>query len=311
MKILITGGAGFIGSHIADALIMKNHEVRILDDFSTGSRNNIKHIESRLEVIEGSITDREVVEKAVKGIDFLFHQAAQVSVAESMKNPVKTWDTNIKGTKLLLNAAVTNKVKKVVIASSAAVYGNDGQLPKKEDMKPNPVSPYGNSKLMNEYIAENYHKQHGLRAICLRYFNVYGPRQSPKSEYAGVISKFIERMLRKERPVIYGDGEQTRDFVYVADVVKANILAMESEKVNSGVFNIATGRQTSIRELVKTINEILGTDIVPTYQPERPGDIRYSFADITKARRKLGYKPEYDLKKGLEKTIEWFKSVEK
>ena len=174
-------------------------------------------------------------------------------------------------------------------------------------MKPQPISPYGNSKLMNEYIAETEHRINGLNAICLRYFNVYGPRQSPKSEYAGVISKFIEKMINGERPIIYGDGEQTRDFVYVKDVVNANILAMESEKVKSGVFNIGTGNETSINELVRTINEILEKNIEPIYEPAREGDIKRSVADITKAKRKLGYKPRYTLKDGLKKTIEWYK----
>jgi len=304
MKVLITGGAGFIGSHIAEALLKKNYEVRILDNFSTGEKENIKGIKA--EVIEGSITDKKTVDEAMKGIDYLFHQAAQVSVADSVKNPARTWDINIKGTKLVLNAAVKNKVKKVIIASSAAVYGDDPQLPKREEMKPQPISPYGNSKLMNEYMAENEHRINGLNAICLRYFNVYGPRQSPKSEYAGVISKFIEKMTKGERPKIYGDGEQTRDFVYVEDVVNANILAMENEKVKSGIFNIATGKETSINELVRTINEILGKNIQPIYEPAREGDIKRSVADITKAKRKLGYEPKYKLKDGLKKTIEWY-----
>lgn len=304
MKVLITGGAGFIGSHIAEALLKKNYEVRILDNFSTGEKENIKGIKA--EVIEGSITDKKTVDEAMKGIDYLFHQAAQVSVADSVKNPSRTWDINIKGTKLVLNAAVKNKVKKVIVASSAAVYGDDPQLPKREEMKPQPISPYGNSKLMNEYMAENEHRINGLNAICLRYFNVYGPRQSPKSEYAGVISKFIEKMTKGERPTIYGDGEQTRDFVYVEDVVNANILAMENEKVKSGVFNIATGKETSINELVRTINEILGKNIQPVYEPAREGDIKRSVADITKAKRKLGYEPKYTLKDGLKKTIEWY-----
>jgi UDP-glucose-4-epimerase GalE len=304
MKVLITGGAGFIGSHIAEALLKKNYEVRILDNFSTGEKENIKGIKA--EVIEGSITDKKTVDEAMKGIDYLFHQAAQVSVADSVKNPARTWDINIKGTKLVLNAAVKNKVKKVIVASSAAVYGDDPQLPKREEMKPQPISPYGNSKLMNEYMAENEHRVNGLSAICLRYFNVYGPRQSPKSEYAGVISKFIEKMTKGERPTIYGDGEQTRDFVYVEDVVNANILAMENEKVKSGVFNIATGKETSINELVRTINEILGKNIQPIYEPAREGDIKRSVADITKAKRKLGYEPKYTLKDGLKKTIEWY-----
>ncbi|MEM4359092.1 MAG: SDR family oxidoreductase [Candidatus Bilamarchaeaceae archaeon] len=306
MKTLITGGAGFIGSHIVEALVQKNHEVRILDNFSTGKRGNISHLENRIEIIEGDLADKKTVDKAIEGMECVFHQAAQVSVIESMKNPAKTWDTNIKGTKLLLNAAVKYKVKKIIFASSAAVYGNEPGFPKREDMVVRPTSPYGNSKRIGELLAEEYHRKYKLNAICLRYFNVYGPRQSPWSEYSGVISKFVSKMLKGERPVIYGDGKQTRDFVYVKDVVSANLLAME-KPVGFGVYNIATGKETTLLELTQTINEILGTEIEPVFEPERPGDIKRSVADISKAIAELGYEPKYTLKIGLEETIEWYK----
>ncbi|MBI5061698.1 MAG: NAD-dependent epimerase/dehydratase family protein [Candidatus Aenigmarchaeota archaeon] len=283
---LVTGGAGFIGSHIVDALIAKKHKVQILDDFSSGSLVNIAHIsEDKVEVLNGNIYDKETVNIAVEGVDYIFHEAAQTSAVESIKNPAKTWDVNIKGTKLLLNAAVTNKVKKVVIASSANIYGNDPQLPKKEDMNAKPATPYGESKLMDEIMAGQYYEKERLRTVCLRYFNVYGPRQSPDSEYSGVISKFIKIMARGERPVIYGDGKQTRDFVYISDVVDANL-----------------------HEIVSTINEILGTSLEAGYDLERTGDIRRSVADISKARTLLGFEPKCGLKEGLVKTIEWFRN---
>lgn len=308
MRVLVTGGAGFIGSHLAEALVARGHEVRILDNFSTGKEENIEKIIQKIEVINGSITERETVEKAAEGVDCIFHQAAQISVPESIKNPARTWEINIKGTKLLFNAAVKNKVKKIIYASSAAVYGNEPGLPKTESMKTRPASPYGESKLMNEYMAQKYHQQEKISLIGLRYFNVYGPRQHPKSAYSGVISIFIEKMLKGERPVIYGDGNQTRDFVYVEDVVLANILAFES-KVKNNVYNIGSGKETSLNDLVKVINEILGTNIEPIYEQERPGDIRHSVADIQKAKKDLGYEPRYSLKEGLKKTIEWYKSV--
>ncbi|MEM3541151.1 MAG: SDR family oxidoreductase [Candidatus Bilamarchaeaceae archaeon] len=308
MKILITGGAGFIGSHLAEALLKRGHAVRILDNFSTGKEENIKDIENSIEIIRGSITEKEVLENAIENVDYVLHHAAQISVVDSIKNPKKTWEINIKGTKLLLNAAVKNKVKKVILASSAAVYGNEPGLPKTEQMRTKPTSPYGDSKLMNEYMAQKYHQQDKINIISLRYFNVYGPRQHPQSAYAGVISKFMEKMIKGERPIIYGNGEQTRDFVYVEDVVSANILALEST-VKNGIYNIGSGKETSLNELVKTLNEILGTKIEPIYEPPREGDIQRSVADISKAKKDLGYIPKYTLKEGLTKTIEWYRSI--
>ncbi len=308
MLVLVTGGAGFIGSNIADHLISEGHKVRILDDFSTGSMDNIKHLEGKIELVKGSISDKKTVEEAADGVEYILHEAAQTSVVDSIRNPAKTWDTNIKGTKLLLNAAVKNDVKKIILASSANIYGTSPKLPKREDMHVKPNSPYGNSKLMNEVMAKKYHDDHGLEAVCLRYFNVYGPRQNPESGYSGVISKFIGWMADGKSPLIYGDGKQTRDFIYVEDVVHANMLAMKNRKIKCDIFNIATGKETSLNEIVETLNGILGTNLKANYDEERMGDIRRSVADISKARKILGFKPKYSLKAGLKKTIEWYKS---
>ncbi len=308
MLVLVTGGAGFIGSNIADHLISEGHKVRILDDFSTGSMDNIKHLEGKIELVKGSISDKKTVEEAADGVEYILHEAAQTSVVDSIRNPAKTWDTNIKGTKLLLNAAVKNDVKKIILASSANIYGTSPKLPKREDMHVKPNSPYGDSKLMNEVMAKKYHDDHGLEAVCLRYFNVYGPRQNPESGYSGVISKFIGWMADGKSPLIYGDGKQTRDFIYVEDVVHANMLAMKNRKIKCDIFNIATGKETSLNEIVETLNGILGTNLKANYDEERMGDIRRSVADISKARKILGFKPKYSLKAGLKKTIEWYKS---
>lgn len=308
MLVLVTGGAGFIGSNIADHLISEGHKVRILDDFSTGSMDNIKHLEGKIGLVKGSISDKKTVEEAADGVEYILHEAAQTSVVDSIRNPAKTWDTNIKGTKLLLNAAVKNDVKKIILASSANIYGTSPKLPKREDMHVKPNSPYGDSKLMNEVMAKKYHDDHGLEAVCLRYFNVYGPRQNPESGYSGVISKFIGWMADGKSPLIYGDGKQTRDFIYVEDVVHANMLAMKNRKIKCDIFNIATGKETSLNEIVETLNGILGTNLKANYDEERMGDIRRSVADISKARKILGFKPKYSLKAGLKKTIEWYKS---
>ncbi len=306
-KILVTGGAGFIGSHIADELIAGKHSVRIADDLSTGNLLNIEGLENKIEFFQGDISKKEFVEKAMEGVDCVFHEAALTSVAESFKFPAKTWDINIKGTKLLLNTAEKLKVKRFIFASSAAVYGNSPKLPKKEEMSGAPTSPYGNSKSMAEIATIDSFRKFKLKSVALRYFNVYGPRQSPTSEYSGVITKFLSKMMRGERPTIYGDGKQTRDFIYVDDVVQANILAMDKKEAVGEVFNVGTGTQTTLNELVDTINEILGTSIEPVYEPARQGDIRFSYADISKAKKMLGFEPKYSLKEGLKKTIEWFK----
>jgi nucleoside-diphosphate-sugar epimerase len=329
VNVLVTGGAGFIGSHIADELVAGKNSIRILDDLSTGSLLNIEHLhgttvpcqiheatlhehlEGKIEFINGDVSKKEDVEKAMDDIDYVFHEAAFVSVSESFKYPAKTWDVNIKGTKLLLNAAEKLKVKRFVFASSAAVYGNSPKLPKKEDMSGAPTSPYGNSKSMAEIATIESFKKFKLKSCALRYFNVYGPRQSPSSEYSGVITKFLDKMIHGERPTIYGDGEQTRDFVYVDDVVSANMLVMERKEAIGEVFNVGTGKQITLNALVDTINELLDKKIEPIYEPVREGDIRYSYADISKARKMIGFEPKYSLKEGLEKTISWFKNSQK
>jgi len=306
VKSLVTGGAGFIGSHISGTLLKKGHEVRVIDNVSTGNLDNLKDIEDKVELVNGSITDKELLGEAVKDVNYIFHEAALTSVAESIQNPKKTWEINITGTKLLLEAAVRNKVKKFMFTSSAAVYGV-AEPPLNESMNVKSISPYGDSKRMGEILCENYFKKHKLETVSLRCFNVYGPRQNPKSEYSGVISKFIDAALEGRNPTIYGDGNQTRDFICVEDVVKANFLAMEKKHAPGSIFNIATGTQTSINDLAKIIYELSGTDFNPVYEEPRKGDIKHSYADISKAKKYLGFEPEYSLKEGLKKTIEWYK----
>lgn len=308
MKILVTGGAGFIGSHIAEELVKQKHEVRILDNFSSGKIENIKPFENKIELIEGTITDKPTVDDAVKGCDYVFHEAAMVSVEESIRNPVKTWDINIRGTLLVLGAAYRFGARRVVLASSAAVYGDTLALPKREDGSLAPKSPYGESKHINEMNAQKYCKDYKLETVCLRYFNVYGPRQDPYSPYSGVISKFISAALKKAPPVIYGDGKQTRDFVFVKDVVEANLLAMKEKKAAGEIFNIGTGKETSINQLWDAVRKLTRSRQKPVYKEPREGDIRRSFASIVKAEKILGYKPQYSLEEGLKDTIEWIRT---
>lgn len=309
MKILVTGGAGFIGSHLAEELVRQKHEVRILDNFSSGNMENIRGISNKVDLLEGTITSKPVVDDAVKGCDYVFHEAAMVSVEESIKNPVKTWDINIRGTLLILSAAYRSGVKRVILASSAAVYGDTLALPKREDGSIAPKSPYGESKHINEMNAHKYHKDYKLDTVCLRYFNVFGPRSDPHSPYSGVISKFISAALKKEKPVIYGDGEQTRDFVYVKDVVSANLLAMGEKRAAGEIFNIGSGTEVSINQLWKQIAKMAKSGAVPIHEPPRQGDIRRSFASIVKAEKALGFKPQCSLEKGLKDTMEWIKET--
>ncbi|MCK4318951.1 NAD-dependent epimerase/dehydratase family protein [Candidatus Micrarchaeota archaeon] len=300
MRVLVTGGAGFIGSSLVKELLKKN-EVVVLDDLSNGKRENIP---KKIEFIKGSITNRGIVEKAVEGCEYIFHEAAQISVEESIKHPRKTWDVNIRGTRIVLDSALRGGVKKVVLASSAAVYGNNQNIPLKESEEIKPISFYGETKKMNELDAGKYYEQ-GLRTTCLRYFNVYGPGQDEDSPYSGVISKFIGSTLKGKRPVVYGDGEQTRDFVFVKDVVKANLLAME--RGDGKIYNIGTGKGISVNELVKVIDKVTGKKIKAEYKEEKKGDIRHSVADVKKAKEELGFEAEYSIEKGIRETIEWFK----
>jgi len=304
MKVVVTGGSGFIGSNLAEELL-KRHEVTVIDNLSTGRIENLDSIISKINFVRGSITDADLLKREFSGADTVFHQAAIASVQRSVDNPVASNEANIDGTLNVLVAARDCGVRKVVYASSSSAYGNTPTLPKGEDMKPNPLSPYAVSKLAGEYYCRAFSEVYGIKTACLRYFNVYGPRQDPKSQYAAVIPRFITKILAGEAPVIYGDGEQTRDFTFVRDVVKANILAMES--AGEGVFNVACGRRVSLNELAAKIMKITGVSITPVYEAARAGDVRDSLADISEARRELGYEPDYDLDRGLQKTVEWFR----
>jgi len=304
--VVVTGGAGFIGSNLVRELFSENL-VKIVDDISTGNLDNIKDIinEPNVRFLKGSITDLKFLNNNFKNVDYVFHQAAIPSVPRSVKDPIKSNYANVNGTLNVLVAARDNHVKKVVYASSSSAYGDTPVLPKKEDMKPQPLSPYAVSKLVGEYYCNVFNEVYNLPTIALRYFNVFGPRQDPTSDYAAVVPRFITRLLKGKSPVIYGDGNQTRDFTFVKDTVNANILAIESDAC--GVFNIAGGRCISINELSSIIMEIIDIDIDVIHENSRPGDVRDSLADITKASEEFGYKPTYNLKKGLNETVEWFK----
>jgi len=307
MRIVITGGAGFIGSNLAEVLALApNNEVCVVDDLSTGRVENIP-IASGIEFIKGSITDLQLMNEVLADADFVFHQAALPSVQRSIEDPAHTNEVNIRGTLNVLMAARDAGVKKVIYASSSSVYGDTPELPKREGMTPNPLSPYAVTKLVGEYYCKVFNDVYGLNTISLRYFNVYGPRQDPHSEYAAVIPRFVSRILKGEPPIIYGDGQQTRDFTFVKDVVNANILAMKSDA--TGVYNIASGRRISIQELATLIMRLTGRDrdVEPVFDKPRKGDVRHSLADISRARADMGYKPEYSLERGLEETIRWFK----
>jgi nucleoside-diphosphate-sugar epimerase len=306
-KYLITGGAGFIGSNIAEELVKRGHPVRIIDNFFTGKRENISSFLDKIELIEGDIRDYDACSRALEGVDFVLHQAALSSVPRSIKDPLLTNDINIKGTLNVLLASRDLGVKKFVFASSAAVYGDNSTLPKKEGNVGNPLSPYALSKLVGEKYCWIFSQIFGLSTVCLRYFNIFGPRQDPSSQYAAAIPNFITRMLKGESPTIFGDGEQSRDFAYVFNVVEANILASKAKDVSGEVFNIGCGKETSVNSLVFKLNEILKEKINPSYDEPRPGDIRHSFADISKARKMLKYEPQVLFSKGLEETVLWHK----
>jgi len=304
MKVVVTGGAGFIGSNLAEELL-KKHEVTVIDNLSTGRIENLDQIIDKINFIEGSITDLSLLKEAFSGSDTVFHQAAIPSVQRSVDNPIASNEANVEGTLKVLVAARDCNVRKLVYASSSSAYGDTPTLPKREDMKPNPKSPYAISKLAGEYYCRVFSDVYGLKTACLRYFNVYGPRQNPASQYAAVIPKFITRVLAREPPVIYGDGTQTRDFTFVKDVVQANILAMQTPA--EGVFNIACGQRVSLNELAGRIMEITGIKLEPIYDEPRQGDVKDSLADISEARRELGYEPDFNLDSGLEETIRWFR----
>lgn len=298
MKYIVTGGAGFIGSHIAEALADR-HEVVVIDDFSTGHPENLQGFDVTL--VEGSVADLPLLKEVFAGADGVFHEAAIASVPKSVADPLATHEANLTGTLDVLLAARDTGVRKVVLASSSAVYGESPELPKREGMLPEPLSPYAVSKLAGEHYAASFSRLYGLQTVCLRYFNVFGPRQDPSSPYSGVISIFADRILAGEPITIYGDGEQTRDFVYVADVVRANLRAMEGGA--EGVFNIACGRTTTLNALAETMMRAAGRTVEVGHAEARAGDIRHSCADIARAREVLGWAPEWGLEEGLARTI--------
>jgi UDP-glucose 4-epimerase len=308
-RYLVTGGAGFIGSHIVEELLKRGEKVRIIDNLSTGKIDNIKDFLSEVEFLEGDLRDINKVREAVEGVDYVLHQAAIPSVPRSIIDPISSNSANVDGTLNLLFAAKEAGVKRVVIASSSSVYGDSQILPKSEEFTPNPISPYAVTKLVKELYARVFYQIYGLETVSLRYFNVFGPRQDPTSQYAAVIPRFITKMLKGESPVIFGDGEQSRDFTYVKNVVEANILASISDKVGHGeVINIACGESITLNQLVNRINEILGTNIRPIYTEPRPGDVRHSLASINRAKELLGYTVKVSFLDGLKETINWYKN---
>uniref|UniRef100_A0A7C5YRE0 SDR family oxidoreductase n=1 Tax=candidate division CPR3 bacterium TaxID=2268181 RepID=A0A7C5YRE0_UNCC3 len=305
---LVTGGAGFIGSHIVEELLKRGERVRVIDNLSTGKIENINAFLDRIEFFNIDLREMDKVAESVKGIDYILHQAAIPSVPRSIVDPVSSNSSNIDGTLNLLIAAKEAKVKRIIIASSSSVYGDSEVLPKREDMVPNPISPYAVTKLAEELYGHVFYRVYGLGTVSLRYFNVFGPRQDPESQYAAVIPKFITMMLNNEQPIIFGDGTQSRDFTYIKNVVEANILAATAPNVGHGEsINIACGSSVTLNELVVKINEIIGTDIKPKYTTPRTGDVKHSLADINKAKEMLGYSVEVPFIEGLKATISWYK----
>ena len=306
---LVTGGAGFIGSHIASALVANGARVRIIDDLSTGYRENISEIGGDVDFVEGSLADDNALQKALEDVELVFHEAAIPSVPRSVENPRQTHIASVDATFSLLLAAKERKVSRVVYAASSSAYGDQPSLPKVEDMLPDPLSPYAVAKLVGEYYCQVFTRVYGLETVSLRYFNVFGPRQDPSSQYSGVISRFVAALLSGERPVIYGDGEHSRDFTYIANVVEANLKAAETTKGLGAVINVANGERITLNELLKEVQQLTGkTEVSVDYKPPRAGDVLHSLADITRARELLGFEPRVGLREGLQSTIEWWKS---
>ena len=304
---LVTGGAGFIGSNIVRRLVKDGETVRVLDDFSTGKRENLAGLEG-LEIIEGSLTDIEAVRKALAGVELILHQGAIPSVPRSIADPLLSNEANVSGTLTLLVEAKAAGVKRVIFAASSSAYGDTEILPKEETMPADPLSPYAVGKYTGELYARIFANIYGLETVSLRYFNIFGPYQDPASEYAAVIPKFIQAMLKGKAPTIYGDGEQSRDFTYIDNAIEANLLACKSEKVGRGeVINVACGERYTLNELVAAINEIIGTKLSPIYTESKPGDVKHSLAAIERAKELLGYDVKVGFREGLQRTIEWFR----
>ncbi|MGC1906516.1 MAG: SDR family oxidoreductase [Candidatus Acidiferrum sp.] len=310
MRYVVTGGAGFIGSNTVDELVKRGHSVVVLDDLSAGKEENLAEVRNKITFIKGSITDIEVVRKAMHEADYVLHLAARTSVPRSVKDPIGSNSINIDGTLNVLVAARDAKVKRIVFAASSSAYGETATLPKVETMQPAPISPYGVTKFVGELYLQTFGRCYGLENVCLRYFNIFGPRQDPGSPYSGVLAKFCIAALNETTPVIFGDGEQTRDFTYVENAVQANLLAFEAPSNVSGkVFNVGVGGRVSLNRVVELLGKISGHSMESKHEPNREGDIRDSQADITAARNFLGYEAPVDFEEGLRRTFEWYKTV--
>jgi nucleoside-diphosphate-sugar epimerase len=308
MRFLVTGGAGFIGSNLVDELVRRGHEVVVLDDLSAGKEANLAGVRSKIDFRVGSITDLATVQSACHGVDFVVHLAARTSVPRSVKDPLETNRINIDGTLNVLVAARDAKVRRIVYAASSSAYGETPTLPKVETMQPQPISPYGVTKYVGELYAQVFGRVYGLGNACIRYFNVFGPRQDPTSQYSGVLSRFMLAVIQGQPPVVYGDGEQSRDFTYVENVVDETLRACETDGASGLVFNGGTGARITINQVLKLLEKITNKKIQPRYDPLRTGDIRDSQADISLARKVLGYEPGVHVEEGLRRTWAWYKS---
>lgn len=308
MRYVVTGGAGFIGSNTVEEIVRRGHGVVVLDDLSAGKEENLAEVRNKITFIKGSITDLEIVRKAFQEADYVLHLAARTSVPRSVKDPAETNRVNVEGTLNVLLAARDAKVKRVVFAASSSAYGETAELPKTESMPPAPISPYGVSKFVGELYAQVFGRCYGLENVSLRYFNVFGPRQDPSSPYSGVLSRFITCFLDDQQPVVYGDGEQSRDFTYVENVVQANLLACEAPCASGKVYNIGTGSRITLNETLRLLGRITGKSIAAKYDPPREGDIRDSQADIALGRSVLGYDPRVGFEEGLRRTCDWYRN---
>lgn len=310
MRYLVTGGAGFIGSNTVDELVRRGHSVVVLDDLSSGKEENLAEIRNKITFIKGSITDIEVVRKAMHEAEYVLHLAARTSVPRSVKDPIETNKINIDGTLNVLVAAKELKVKRVVFAASSSAYGETPTLPKVETMQPQPISPYGVTKFVGELYGQTFGRCYGLENVALRYFNIFGPRQDPGSPYSGVLAKFCTAFLEDTQPLVFGDGEQTRDFTYVENAVQANLLACEAPNVSGRVFNVGVGGRVSLNAVLRELGKISGKTLDAKYDPPRDGDIRDSQADISQAKEFLGYDPQVTFEEGLARTFEWYRETQ-
>jgi len=312
-KYLITGIAGFIGSSLARAVLAQGDQVRGIDNFSTGKRENLAEILNQIDFREADIGNLDSLHQACRGVDYIFHEAAIPSVPKSVLDPLGSNRANVDGTVHLLIAARDAKVKRVVYAASSSAYGDTPTLPKHEGMTPNPISPYAVAKLASEYYMKSFYRCYGLETVCLRYFNIFGPRQDPSSTYSGVLAKFITLMLQGEQPTIFGDGTQSRDFTYIDNVISANLLAAKAPaaQVAGEVFNVATGARFDLNQTFQLLKNITGYSGDVKYAPERPGDVKHSLADLSRTEKHLGYKPLVNFEEGLRRTVEWYRGQQK